>query len=528
MLRSYALRWISDRVACRLALIVYRPLVLLRLSCVVAAFLAIVIAVWQIDRATTGLTVERGHLGTIPFTVFKGPAASTAPVVIICHGFAGSQQMMQPFAVTLARNGYLAVTFDFPGHARNRMPLSGGVADPEASAKALLAALDTVVGFAKALPGSDGRMALLGHSMASDIVVHYARTHATIAATVAVSLFSRDVTASSPRNLLIIDGALEPAFLRDEAYRLVGMAAGGAAREGVTYGSFADGTARRLALAGGVEHIGVLYSRDSMAEALAWLNDAFGRTEATFLDRRGPWLALLYLGIIALAWPLSALLPVVASAPVGSRPTWPKLLGAVAIPAVLTPLILWRLPTDFLPIVLGDYVALHFALYGLLSLGAARLLAIPRSAAVVDSRRFAVATVAAAACCLAAVAVPTDAFVTSYLPTPERAPLILAMLCGTWLYFASDEFLTRGARPLRGGYLVGKIFFLASLLAAVALNPKLFFLIIIVPAILIYFIVYGLFSTWIYRRTRHPLVGASAAALAVAWGMAVTFPLVSP
>lgn len=519
-------------VACSLRLIVYRLPVLLRISCVVAALLAIVMALWQIDRATAGLTVEHGHLGTIPFTVFKRSevrgAGPTAPVVVICHGFAGSQQMMQPFAVTLARNGYLAVTFDFPGHARNRMPLDGGVTDPAASARALMTALDTVVAFARSLPGNDGRMALLGHSMASDIVVRYAETHATIEATVAVSLFSRDVTASSPRNLLIVDGALEPAFLRDEAYRVVGLAAGGPARAGVTYGSFADGTARRLALADGAEHIGVLYSRDSMAEALAWLNGAFGRTEATFLDRRGPWLVLLYTGIVALGWPLSKLLPVVASAPLGSRPTWPKLLGAMVVPAVLTPLILWRLPTDFLPILLGDYVALHFALYGLLTFGTARLLAIPSSKAVVDPSRFAIASLAAAAYCLMAIAVPTDAFVTSYWPTPERAPLILAMLCGTWVYFAADEFLTRGARPLRGAYLVGKGFFLASLLAAVALNPKLFFLIIIVPAILIYFIVYGLFSTWIHRRTGHPLVGAFAAALAVAWGMAVTFPLVSP
>ena len=246
---------------------------LLRISCIVAAVLAIMIALWQIDGATTNLTVEHGHLGTIPFTVFKGPVRSSAPVAVICHGFAGSQQMMQPFAVTLARNGYVAVTFDFPGHARNREPLRGGMADPEASARALLAALDAVVAFAHALPGSDGRMALLGHSMASDIVVRYARAHATIKATVAVSLFSREVSASSPRNLLIIDGALEPAFLRDEAYRLIGLAAGGAARERVTYGSFADGTARRLALADGAEHIGVLYSRDSMAEALAWLSE---------------------------------------------------------------------------------------------------------------------------------------------------------------------------------------------------------------------------------------------------------------
>jgi hypothetical protein len=63
---------------------------------------------------------------------------------------------------------------------------------------------------------------------------------------------------------------------------------------------------------------------------------------------------------------------------------------------------------------------------------------------------------------------------------------------------------------------------------AVALNlPRLFFLIIIIPAILLFFIVYGLFRGWAYRRTHDPLVGAAANALVFAWAIAVTFPLVS-
>lgn len=490
--------------------------------------MAIALALWQITSATTGLSVVRAHVGAIPVTVYQPEAKTKAPVVIISHGFAGSQQMMQPFAVTLARNGYVAVTFDSPGHARNTEPLRGGMSDPEASGRSLLEALDAVVGFARALPESDGRVVLLGHSMASDIVVRYAQANPSIAATIAVSLFSRDITASSPRNLLIVDGALEPAFLRDEAYRLVGMAAGGPASERVTYGNFADGTARRLVLAEGVEHIGVLYSRDSMAETLAWLNALTGRVGAGFLDRRGPWLGLLYLGIVVLGWPLSFLLPRVAAAPLGATPRWPRFLAVAAIPAVLTPLLLWKMPTSFLPILLGDYLALHFGLYGLLTFAARWFVAIPRAPAVaVDGGRFAVASLASVVFCLAAIAVPTDALVTSYWPTPERLPLILGMLCGTLPYFAADEYLTRGPRPLRGAYLVTKLFFLASLLIAVGLNfQKLFFLIIIVPAILLCFLVYGLFSTWIYRRTNHPMVGALAASVAIAWGIAVTFPLV--
>jgi hypothetical protein len=79
----------------------------------------------------------------------------------------------------------------------------------------------------------------------------------------------------------------------------------------------------------------------------------------------------------------------------------------------------------------------------------------------------------------------------------------------------------------RWGYAATKLCFLLSLALAVALNlQRLFFLIIIIPAILLFFVVYGLFSGWAYRRTNHPLVGASANALVFAWAIAVTFPLV--
>lgn len=323
------------------------------------AVLAIAIALWRLTSASSGLEVSRTRVGLIPATVFHPATAGPGPVVIIAHGFASSQQMMQPFALTLARNGYCAVSFDFPGHGRNPASMPGGLVDHARRNDALIGTLAEVIRFARALPCSDGRMALLGHSMGSEVVVRYAIAHPEVAATVGVSLFSRDASATQPRNLLVIAGMLEPQMLKAEGFRVASLAAHAPAEEHVTYGSFADGTARRYALAAGAEHIGVLYSRESQVEALAWMNRSFRRHGDGFVDARGPWLGLLFVGLVALGWPLSLLLPQVRTRP--ARPPMRRrvFFSIALLPAVITPLVLRKAPTDFLPIVLGDQMILE-------------------------------------------------------------------------------------------------------------------------------------------------------------------------
>jgi len=499
--------------------------IMLRLAVAAFAVAAILVSLWQLEAAKAGLLVTPGRVGVIPVTTFTLASAGPAPVVVVAHGFAGSQQLMLPFALTLARNGYRVVTFDFPGHGQNPAPLSGGLADDAARNAVLMQALDAVVGFAHGLPGGES-VALLGHSMASDIVVGYARAHPDIQATVAVSLFSPSVTTASPRNLLVIAGALEPAMIRDEGLRIARMTAGDAAQQRVTYGRFDDGTARRSTLSGGVEHIGVLFSRQSLTEALDWMNQVFQRQGNGWIDARGPWLGLLYLGLVALAWPLASLLPRVTPTPVGAGLPWRRLLPLAVLPALLTPLALWKLPTDFLPSLLGDYLTVHYAVYGLLTAAGLWLIRRPTGGRV-PTAPFIVATVLMAAYCILAVGVPIDRYVTSFMLPPGRAPIMLAVLVGTLVFSVADEWATRGPGARPGAYAATKACFVLSLVLAIALNPpRLFFLIIIVPVILLFLIVYGLFSGWSYRRTGHPLVGATAIALAFAWAIAATFPVV--
>ena len=148
-------------------------------------------------------------------------------------------------------------------------------------------------------------------------------------------------------------------------------------------------------------------------------------------------------------------------------------------------------------------------------------------AAKADMVRIALAASAVGAFYIVALGLPLDAYVTSFALTGVRWLIAPAMFAGAALYFVADEWLTRGLPAVRGGYAFSKACFVISLGISVCLNPqRLFFLVIIVPVIILLFTVYGLVSRWVYARTNDPRVGALGAACGLAYAIAVTFPIV--
>ncbi|MFO1148145.1 MAG: alpha/beta fold hydrolase [Alsobacter sp.] len=506
-----------------------RPLA--RVAAALAALVMIGIALAQLRLAGEGVG-EAEHVladGT-PVTLFLPEQGPPGPLVVVAHGFSGSRPLMRSFALAFARNGYAAATFDFSGHGRNPRALTGSITETDGATRRLVDDVAEVAAFARSF--GDGRLAVLGHSMASDIVVRFAETHPEVGATIAVSMFSPAVTAQSPRNLLVIVGDWEGPLKR-EALRVLGLASGPAGpRPEVTLGDPGSGAARRVTFSPHVEHVGVLYSRHSLREAVDWLDQSFAipRTRPPSIPVLGPWVLALLGGAVLLAWPAASLLPVVSPRPAGASLAW-RQAWVLALPLVVTPLVLRVLPTEILPVLVGDYLAAHFFLYGIVSMFA--LLAARRSLHPFRGPAVSVGALAGAtAAVLAYVAIalfwPLDATVASYVPGRHRLFLLAAMLVGTLPYFLADEWLTRGEHAARGLAFASKAAFLASLGLAVALDPgRLFFLILIVPVMVPFFLAFGLISRWTYRRTNSPLVGGLANAVIFAWAIAVTFPLLA-
>jgi hypothetical protein len=487
-----------------------------------AALMALALA--QILAQSRGLTMQRLDVDGTPVTLLARPGQAPAPAVVIAHGFAGSQELMRPFATTLARAGYVTLSYDALGHGRHPRPLPGDVTEPEGATAALVAQAAAMAAFARGLPASDGRVALLGHSMASDVVVRAAIADPGVAATVAVSLFSPAVTATAPRNLLVVTGAWE-AGLREEALRVAGLATGAPAEPSVTLGDPAEGTARRAVLAPRVEHVGVLYSPTAQAEARDWLNLVFDRAGAAAPDARGGWILVWVAGALGLGWGAAPLLPRLAPLRprAGSRRAGFALVTLA--PAIVAPLAAGRLPEGLLPAPVADYLGAHFLAFGLVAGllawrgGWAAGLAVPPA-------RLAAATAAFVTFALLALYLPIDRFVTAFAPSGTRVALLAALFAGMLPYFLADEIVTRSPEAPRLAYPLSKLAFVASLMAAIALDPpRLFFLILILPVTIAFFALFGLLSRWSHQATGSPLPAAIANAFLFAWAVAVTFPL---
>lgn len=506
---------------------VIRPYIA-RLAVAVLACIGIAVSVQQLLATQQGVATRTASVGQTPVTIHAPLDDSPAPVVVVAHGFSGSRPLMKPFSTTLARNGYVAVSYDALGHGLNPVPLSGDVTREDGATQKLLEELGRVIDFAAGLPEASDGLALLGHSMAADIVVRGAMQHEAVDATVAVSMFSPAPTESAPRNLLIIVGDWEGS-LKEEARRVLRQAAGEDAVAGQTYDDLGPAGARRIAFAPNVEHIGVLYSPDAMREATDWLDRVFGHQGTGYADARGPWVLLLIFSTVALGWPLTRLLPLLAEAPQGAGLHGRRFWAVALAPMLLTPLVLVPLDLRFLPVAVGDYLATHFALYGVLTAAALRWVGGPGIWRGLRPPRAALwAAAAVAAYGILAIGGVVDWQVSSFWPTLQRLGLLVALLPGTLIYFAADEWLTRGPGAPRGAYALTKLCFLASLAIAIALDlPRLFFLIIMAPAMLLFFTVFGLVSGWCRTETNHPAVGALANAAIFALAIAVTFPMLA-
>ena len=485
-----------------------------RLALGLLAALLIVASGIMLERARQGLEITEFQVGQTPVTLYSLPG-QTGPVVVVAHGFAGSRQIMQGYSLPLAQAGYRVLAFDFQGHGRNPVPMSGDVTSIDGTTRLLVEETRRVIAVARSLPGATP-VALLGHSMATDILVRASLDEAAagtpVAAVVAISMFSQAVTATAPQNLLVITGQWESALRQAglKAVQLVDPAAG----EGDLV---LQGDVRRKAIvAPYVEHVGVLFSPVAINAAQSWLDETFARHSDPKAGHQGWWILALLAGIVLGVYPLVSALP---KGPVVPALSTRRFLLVALLPAVVTPLAITPFYHNFLPVLVADYLMLHLALLGLLQLTLIR-----------GWRRgpFAGAAMVLALWGIVVFGLAMDRYAASFWSTPQRLPIIAVLCLGTVPAMLADAYVTQAGRAALWRRVLARVSLFTSLAIAAILDPdQLMFVLIVLPVFVLFFLVHGVMGRWIGQRA-----GATAAGLGLglclAWALGASFPMFAP
>lgn len=325
----------------------------------------VLISVWQINAAQTGLDVINLHTTNPPVTIItpSNTAPASRPTVIIAHGFAGSSVLMRGFALTLAHAGYTTISMDFNGHGANPNPL-----DLTSQSNDLMLNAESALLEAESTGLIDTRrIAILGHSMGSGVALTYGLTHPDTYATMAISPVNQTVTPALPRNLLLMAGSLEPQFVSNAQHLL--STAGG------PNGDLLSGTARQLVIVPNVEHISILFSPKAHSTIRSWLDGTFGPQPGAskYTDRRVLWFGLGILGFIFLANASLYTLSPSSLVKINLGPIWLKLIALLG-GGIVSTIILWLVSLSgvkiyqLLGLVVGGYILIWFGVAGVISL----------------------------------------------------------------------------------------------------------------------------------------------------------------
>ena len=226
------------------------------------------------------------------------------PGVVVIHGSLQNKEWLMAFGIELARRGFVVLTIDANGHGNSDDGTGSGTAALE-----YIASLDFV---------NSSSLGLIGHSMGGGIAWSAIRDSSIqVNALVLVGSWASTANATYPNNLLVTVGSFDSLAsyprnltLLETAFNVTNI------EEGVTYGNFDDGTARKIVIAP-TNHLFETIDPIIVSESVAWMKDSLkgGIDDENWLPKEdlifGGWLAggfISTLGVVLTIFPLITIL----------------------------------------------------------------------------------------------------------------------------------------------------------------------------------------------------------------------------
>lgn len=493
-----------------------------------------------------GETTDEGGLSGLAFE----PANATpqTPAMIVAHGFSASKEIMQSIGAEMARQGVRALLFDFPGHGASPVPFTlPQTMDFSEVVNRNVRQVERIYNHLRS-QFPDAPMGVLGHSMGSAAIANFAKAHPELKATIPMSpVGGTDFSSTNPANLLLLVGQRDIPFCITSAREMFQQAAGGATKVGDTVGQAANGSARRLAILKGLDHISIVFAPATMREINGWLRESFGLSGTPQVQptQRLAWMGFGLAASFAAFFPFSRLLTGLLSKPVARRvkANWTDHAGAFAwliASQFASTLILNKVKLPRLVrLQLGDYIAAFFGLSGLLSwvglaaLGRGRLqLGRMSSASAGDTLAKLVNWVAVPLGLWVFVYATVGRFSqrtwTNFSLSPTRRRAMTAIWLTLLPYFLADELVCRRLGGWQGYVLsvLGKVGVMAALVLAVRLKPELNFIMLLLPTMAPTFVLFGLCAAWQYAGGHDFATSGVFQSLVFAWIISTLFPVI--
>ncbi|HOU14154.1 MAG TPA: alpha/beta hydrolase [Anaerolineae bacterium] len=206
---------------------------------------------------------------------------SPGPGVVYIHGYQNNRETADPYAIELARRGIVVLSIDAIGRGNSGEPNAPDAPDFDPTYGGT-----TSLAYLKALPFVDAtRVGMMGHSLGAEMAYTVALNDPTVQAlSISGFAYGEAATPTRPRNMLMIFGRWDEYRTRmtgtrdfaaewmttPQTQRAIPVAN---PEIGVTYGDFANGSARRVYMPHTI-HVLESFHPGAIAEAVTWMQQA--------------------------------------------------------------------------------------------------------------------------------------------------------------------------------------------------------------------------------------------------------------
>jgi uncharacterized protein len=221
----------------------------------------------------------------------NGSGTRTFPGVVYIHGYQNNRETGDAYCIELAKRGFVVLNIDAIGRGNSGIPNHPSDPDFDNSYGGLSA-----LNYLKTLPNVDTQaLGMMGHSLGAEMAYQVALEDPSVKALV-ITGFAYTAAADQhvPKNMLMIIGKWDEFrqrmthtrdiekewMLTEETGRVIPHPS---PQIGVTYGSFGEGTARRVVVPKTI-HIQESHNRLAIAESLMWMKQALSPPAAFWID----------------------------------------------------------------------------------------------------------------------------------------------------------------------------------------------------------------------------------------------------